>query len=134
MKNKDIPTFTREVLKSHGIGSVPCDLIKLASDEGIKVIKDSDVRELRPTERGRFMSCAGECFIIYDDMRPLNEKRFTVAHELGHYFLKHEQERERFERYLELKRIRHARHIEAQADLFAKHLLNPNFDKGDLNT
>lgn len=131
MRNKDIPDFALSVLREHGVDTFPFDILKLARDEGIKVIKDSDVRELDPTEHGRLMCCDGENVIIYDDARTREQKRFTVAHELGHYFLKHKEEHERFMRYQEMQRIRHGRHVERQADIFAKALLNGGITNGN---
>lgn len=32
-----------------------------------------------------------EYFILYDESKKVGRKRFTIAHELGHYFLKHHQ-------------------------------------------
>lgn len=124
MRNKDIPEFALSVMREHGIDTPPFDILKLARDERIKVIKDSDVHELCPTEHGRLMCFNGKSIIIYDDARTCEEKRFTVAHELGHYFLKHKEEYDRFMRYQEMQRIRHCRHVEHQADIFARVLLN----------
>lgn len=133
MRNKDIPDFARRILREHGINTVPCNPLSLARSEGIKVIKDSDVRTLMPGEHGRLMQQDNVCAIIYSDSETPAQKSFTVAHELGHYFLKHSEELARFERYIELQRRRHSHHVERQADIFAKHLLNSNFDNGEFN-
>ncbi|MBO7310629.1 MAG: ImmA/IrrE family metallo-endopeptidase [Clostridia bacterium] len=125
MRNKDIPEYALSVLREHGIDTVPFDVLELARGEGIKVYKNSDVRLLCPTEYGRIFCHNDKSIIVYDDTRTHSQKRFTVAHELGHYFLKHREEHERFERYLELQRIRHGRHVERQADIFAQAILNP---------
>lgn len=131
MKNKDIPEFALSVLRKHNIDASPLDILRLARDEGIKVIKDSDVCVLKPTELGRLMWFVDESVIIYDDTRTRQQKKFTVAHELGHYFLQHNKEYDRFMRYQEEQRVKHGRHIEKQADIFAKALLNGGTTNGN---
>lgn len=129
MKNKDISEHALYILRKHGINTVSFDIIELARYEGIRVIKNSDVNMLRPSEYGKVLFDGEQWCIIYDDTRTLEERRYTVAHELGHYFLKHNEEYDRFMRYQELQRIKHSNYIEHQADIFAKNLLNPNFFK-----
>ncbi|MBQ5633839.1 MAG: ImmA/IrrE family metallo-endopeptidase, partial [Clostridia bacterium] len=53
----------------------------------------------------------------------LEERRFTVAHEIGHVYMKHWEEHARFMAYIEELERKHGLHVEKQADLFAKHLL-----------
>ena len=113
IRNKNIPALVTETLRRHGITGEPVDLMRLARAEGVKVIKNSDVGKLLPNEYGNALCADGRWFIVYDDTRTLEQKRYTVAHELGHILLRHSEEH-----------ARHTRRIERQADIFARHLLN----------
>lgn len=78
-----------QALIDNNVGSLPVDVIKIANDNGITLIKDSDAHELRPDEAGISIYDGKEWFVVYDESLPLGRKRFTVAHELGHIFLGH---------------------------------------------
>ncbi len=114
MRNKDIPEFTQTLLKEHGITETPVDVLRIAKASGVKVVRNSIVTSLSEGEHGRMYSAEGLKIIVYDDTLPLHDRRFTVAHELGHIFLDHEGEHRRF-----------TNHIERQADMFARCLLDP---------
>ena len=124
MRNKDIPAAVRQTLLDHNITEYPVDLLQLSRRAGIKVIKDSDVDELSAGEYGDCLFHDNQWYIVYDDTRTLEQMRFTVGHELGHIFLKHNEEYDRFMKYIEDLKIKHSRKIERQADIFARHLLN----------
>ena len=124
MRNKDIPEIVRQTLLDHNITEYPVDLLQLSRRAGIKVIKDSDVDELAAGEYGECLFCDNQWYIVYDDTQPLDKRRFTVAHELGHIFLKHNEEHDRFMKHIEDLKIKHNRKIERQADIFARHLIN----------
>ena len=49
---------------------------------------------------------------IYDDSQTVDSSRFTIAHELGHYFLNHKDVLDRGDR-----------DFEKEADLFSTYLL-----------
>lgn len=78
-----------QALIDNKVGSLPVDVIRIANDNGIALIKDSQAHELRPDEAGISIFDGKEWFVVYDDSLPLGRKRFTVAHELGHIFLGH---------------------------------------------
>ena len=108
----------------HGEGT-PIDLLKIARGAGIKVIANKDIHCLKQNMYGRTYSNGSQWIIIYDDTLPLEKRKITVAHELGHVFLQHDKEHERFQAYIKRLQEEHPRHVEHEADLFAKYLLNP---------
>ena len=113
MRNKDIPAVVQICLREYHITEYPVDLLKIARSAGIRVLRNSDVHTLQTNEYGKCYVSGKDCIIVYDDTQVLETKRFIVAHELGHIFLDHRREHERF-----------ARHIEKQADLFAACLID----------
>lgn len=125
IRNKDIPFLARSCLEEYGATSFPVDLLHITRGMGVKVIKDSDVHDLIPGEYGKTYHepISGQSIIIYDDTLSLEERRFTVAHEIGHVYMKHWEEHARFMAYIEELKRKHGLHVERQADLFAKHLL-----------
>ena len=78
-----------QALIDNKVDRLPVDVIKVVSENGITLLKNSDAQELRPGESGISIFDGKQWFIIYDDTLPLGRKRFTVAHELGHIFLGH---------------------------------------------
>lgn len=118
---RNIRNSAWQVLIDYNITSLPVDVIGIATDAGISVIRNSDVNELRTNEIGVSILADGKWYIIYDDTQIKERIRFTVAHELGHIFLGHP-----------LKDGYHARTVdtdrpesERNADMFAARLLTP---------
>lgn len=106
-----------------GIRSLPVKTLKITDFFNIKVIKNGDVKLLRPLESGcSLVDKQGKWTIIYDDTETLGRTRFTIAHELGHILLGHELEAG-FGHY---RKISEGKLItETQADEFAARLLAP---------
>ncbi len=131
IRNKDIPLLARACLEEYGATSFPVNLLHIADGMGVKVIKDSDVHELRPGMQGvtYYNYETGKSYIIYDDSLSLEERRFTVAHEIGHVYMKHWDEHKRFRAYIEELERKHGLRVEKQADLFARHLLKGGDDQ-----
>ena len=72
------------------VRELPVKVVAIARRAGIRVVKDSDVGELRRDEYGASIKCADSWTIVYDDSLPAEESRFVIAHELGHIFLGHD--------------------------------------------
>lgn len=103
------------------IRSLPVSLITLAHLARIRIIKDSDVKELRENESGAGIFLNGQWIIVYDDKLNSPEARLVIAHELGHIFLGHEY------KYADLRFCKGVGRLksEQEADLFAVRLLAP---------
>ncbi len=78
-----------QALVDNRINALPVDIVKVANNNGIKLLKNSEIKELKSGELGISIYDNNEWFIVYDDTLLLGRKRFTVAHELGHIFLGH---------------------------------------------
>lgn len=87
----DIYKNTRDAswkfLIKYGISSFPVDLKPIVAEMGIKVHKDI-VGLLSEKELGRVVNANGELHIILREA-PIQQKRYTIAHEIGHIVLGH---------------------------------------------
>jgi len=73
-----------DILRQHGLYSIPVDPVTLANREGIKVhnAKFSD-----DSLSGMIAKRGSEVSLLVNQSDPPYRKRFTIAHELGHHFL-----------------------------------------------
>ena len=135
MRNKDILSYAQEILRRADAEAAPVDVIKIARWAGVKVIKNCDINDLTETEYGKLYSNGEKWYIIFRETLPLEQKRYTVAHELGHMCLQHAAER----RNLDIKHAEESLKLgikhEKQADMFASCLLygNPKIKTEDMN-
>lgn len=104
------------------IDKLPVDVLKIADEANVTVIKNSSVGLLRAKEYGRSYYDGKHWYIVYDDSAPVECSRFTVAHELGHYFLGHQLQYVKYSRIREVKKVPVS---EKQANRFAARLLCP---------
>ncbi|MCL2365114.1 MAG: ImmA/IrrE family metallo-endopeptidase [Defluviitaleaceae bacterium] len=88
-KYKKVRNAAWQTLIDNEVAALPVDVVKIVNDNCITLLKNSDAKELREGESGVSIYDGSEWFIVYDDTLPLERKRFTVAHELGHIFLGH---------------------------------------------
>lgn len=106
-----------------GVCSLPVKTLKITDFFNIKVIKNCDVKLLRPLESGcSLVDKQGKWTIVYDDTETIGRIRFTIAHELGHILLGHELEAG-FTHYRKISEGKPT--TETQADEFATRLLAP---------
>ena len=127
---KEITAKAEEVLQNADssiyIGK-KIDVVKLAKSFGFKV----GVSKKLPIREDGFIFVApdGTKRIVVNSFRSVEDKRFTVAHELGHYFL----HKDRLDNLVLLRE--HKKDIEPaekkfedEADFFAACILMPEYD------
>lgn len=83
--NNKLEDFAFDILVDNDMLKVPVDLIALANNNNIKVYK----KELPQGISGaiRYSDELDTFQILISEDEPYNRKRFTLAHELAHYFL-----------------------------------------------
>ena len=84
MTRKEIEKRAMEILRQHGLFSVPVDPVVLANREGIKVHNAKFADE---GISGMVARRGGNVTMLVDQADPTYRKRFSIAHELGHHFL-----------------------------------------------
>lgn len=119
---KEIRDSAWKCLLDFEIDRIPVDVIKITHAAGIKVIKDSDIHDLTPTENAKTYYNGIKWYIIFNDQNPIEVSRFAIAHELGHIFLGHHI---KLIKYGEHKEFDKKPKSEQQADAFALRLLCP---------
>ena len=119
---KNVRDSAWECLLEFGIDSLPVDVLKITRKVGISVVKNSDVNDLMPGEDGKSYFNGHRWIIIYNDKNPTAVSRFTIAHELGHFFLGHDMTHTRYEH---IQKFGTKPHTEQEADMFALRLLAP---------
>jgi Zn-dependent peptidase ImmA (M78 family) len=135
VRRKHIRTLAEKLLIQHCVYKPPVDVEQLAILLGIKVEYEPASDDLcgfllRDVEQHKVL-------IGVNKNHSLNRKRFTIAHEVGHFFL-HEQEKVHVDYRFRIKLSdedsnKESREEEKEANLFAAELLMPvNFIKQDL--
>lgn len=118
---KDVRDAAWKCLIDCKINRLPVNLKKITEKYNIKVIKNSSINLLNPSENGASILYEKECFIVIDDENTLQRCRFTIAHELGHILLGHPTRNGYHARTIDKDRPE----IEREADIFASRLLAP---------
>lgn len=124
---KDARDKSWDTLIKCRINTLPVNLMVIARHYGIKIIRYSKseyIKSLNITESDGFSFLKGQPIIYYNDRKPYNRVRFTIAHELGHCLLGHlyegkptNRQNNETDAYTDLK--------EVQANVFARDLLMP---------
>lgn len=104
------------------VNSLPVDVLAIAQMANIHVIENTAAMRLAPGELGKALTDGRDWIIIYDDTKPVDICRFTLAHELGHIFLGHDL---KHTKYAGTKEFVGKPKSEQQADMFALRLLCP---------
>lgn len=128
-------TKGEEVAKVSGFSRGPVDPFKVIASESSQILAEGD--DFRDCFDGRLSYHDGRFLLLYNtkynqwsrtgEHHP--KVRFTIAHELGHYYLDHHREflvrrREAIESFTEFESNKE---VERQADAFAAGLLMPKY-------
>ena len=119
---KNIRDSAWQCLLKSNVDSLPVNILKITRWANIHVKKNSDAHDLMPGEYGKSYFNGFKWYIIYDDTQPTDVCRFTIAHELGHFFLGHDLT---YSKYNDVKSFDTKAKEEEQADTFALRLLTP---------
>lgn len=120
VKYKNVRNAVWQVFIDYNITELPVSVNQLAKQLDIKIIKNSDIHELKKGERGITIEIDGKPYIVFDDAEPVPVCRFTVAHELGHILLGH-----MMTQIVKYRTFADRNEIERSADMFAIRLLAP---------
>jgi len=118
---KNVRNASWQCLIDYKIAALPVDLLKIASEAGIKILKNSEVGELSGGESGICLLDGDIWYLVYDDEATVGRRRFTIAHEFGHIFLGHELLTGYHGRTFNADKPQ----SEKEADMFAARLLAP---------
>ena len=83
--NQKIEDLTSEILMNNDMYKIPVDVIKIANSNDIKVYEGDLDRKVSGAIRYKKDENKFEILVNKNDMK--SRQRFTVAHELGHFFL-----------------------------------------------
>ncbi|MCL2874272.1 MAG: ImmA/IrrE family metallo-endopeptidase [Defluviitaleaceae bacterium] len=118
----------KDVLANNWNGELPVDLEKICEEYGIKIIYEN-LEPLEKEHKGEkisgvmLISDKNNKFIVVNQNDVDTRQRFTIAHELGHYFL-HMNGHEDKNRSIVSFRGR-SNKMEREANIFAAELLMP---------
>ncbi len=83
--NQKIEDITSEILLNNDMYKIPVDIIKIANANGIKVYEADLDRKISGAIRYSKEEENFKILVNKNDVRV--RQRFTIAHEIGHYFL-----------------------------------------------
>ena len=83
--NQELEDLTSEILMNNVMYKIPVDVIKIANSNDIKVYEGDLDKKISGAIRYKKDENEFEILVNKNDMK--SRQRFTVAHELGHYFL-----------------------------------------------
>lgn len=120
--SKSAEMVINEFYKGNGNVILPIDVVKIANAHGIKIYRATFREHLKNDVFGFIEKNNGITSIYVNAENSLTRRRFTVAHELGHYFLHHDDGQEL--NYLDLRSTKSTIE-ETEANRFAAELLMP---------
>lgn len=82
---KELEELTTEILVQHDMLKMPVDVVKIANEIGIDIFETELKKEISGAIR--YDSDNKSFTILLNKKNSSKRKRFTIAHELGHYFL-----------------------------------------------
>lgn len=131
LRRSEIERKAGDILRSHGLETVPINPVTLAERVGIRV---NNAKFADDTLSGMIAKRGDDIMILVSREDSPNRKRFTIAHELAHHFLHLVGDGEFVDREADLFReslgndseeAPHERRAEIQANIFAASLLMP---------
>jgi Zn-dependent peptidase ImmA (M78 family) len=124
LRKNQIRERAREQLEVARVKSAPIDIDKIARSANVKLIKqdlDNEISGVLKIEED------GSAVVIVNATHPPNRQRFTIAHELGHFFLHHKPGIHIDKVFLRDASSGEGLHtIEIEANRFAAELLMPD--------
>lgn len=109
-------------LLDFNVSSLPVDVLAIAHAANVRVVRNSLANRLEDGEKGKAFTNGHDWIIVYDDTQPVDVCRFTLAHELGHFFLGHDL---KYAKYAGIQEFVGKGKSEQQANAFAIRLLCP---------
>lgn len=128
LSRKQIEEEANRILQRHGLTSIPIDPVTLANREGIKV---HNAKFAKPNISGLIAKRGNASSVLVENDDSPTRKRFTIAHELGHFFLHLRDGGEFVDTPVDLQRTsvedgaKGAKQLEIEANQFAAALLMP---------
>lgn len=114
----DPARIAQSYLEQHWNQQLPVDPVAIAQAAGVRVFTNPDLGRYA----GWFYEQEGTPTIEYNMRDPLVRQRFTIAHELGHFALRHgPRPRDSFEEFS----VNNYDPVETDANKFAAELLMP---------
>ncbi len=135
MGRKRIKTEVQRLLDELGIGdSPPIDVNEVAADLGIEVVERSGFELGEDAVSGLLLRTEGRTICVLNGDHHRNRKRFSLAHEIGHFVLHPPQETYVNRVYARDKRSSEGTDpLEVEANAFAAEFLMPeDLVKGEL--
>ena len=117
---KDLRNAAWQTIIDFNIRSLPIILSDITDRLEIKILNDSDVKELNMGERGATLKFNDNWYIVVNDTESVQVCRFTIAHELGHILLGH-----MLTDKVKYRTFEKRDEEEQTADMFAARLLAP---------
>ncbi len=129
MRTADIEKFTEDLLRRHDLFKASIDIKKIVKKESIPLIP----YELGDEISGMLVLENGQARIGYNQDHHKVRQRFTIAHELGHYFLHSKSDEDKL--FLSHAQVMFRKNTskevsfkkEKEANMFAASILMPKF-------
>lgn len=126
---KNVRTASWECLLNYSeCGRLPVSVTEIASNTGIKIIRNSAVNIISPDKAAGSMFTDGQWYVVYNDDCTRRESRFRIARELGHILMGHKPSVSYGTGSAEVVRF-----LELEADIFALGILAPEYVLYKLN-
>ncbi len=122
-KYKNAFKLSQEIHSKY-VNSYPVDIFDVISNfHNINIVKTSECTNFSKIEEGMSFRCDDKYIIVYNDNKPPNRIKFTIAHELGHILLGHLEYNYKDLNERTLNNVKAK--FEYEADTFASNLLAP---------